>query len=219
MKSVIPFLRKLKKNNQREWFQANKKDYESAKQELSTFLDGLIEELQKTDPELNGLQAKDCMFRIFRDTRFSKNKDPYKTNMGAVIAPGGRKSEKALYYFHIDPDGCFLAGGSYKPESKKLNMIRQEIDYNLDEFNAILEDPEFKKFFSGLDQRDRLKNAPKGYDPDSPAIDYLKNKSFIVSYPFDVQEIESESFQKFCLKVYGKMKPLNDFLNRATDLS
>lgn len=217
METIIPFLNKLSENNNREWFQANKKEFDKAQKELQSFINTLIEKLKVSEPELGELTAKDCMFRIYRDTRFSKDKQPYKTNMGAVIAPGGRKSSKGCYYVHIDPNGCFLAGGRYMPEGEELKNIRQEIDYNLSEFESILNTDTFKKHFSGLDQNHRLKTTPKGYDAENPAIDHLKNKSFTVSVSFKADKITKTNFMDYCLDVFAAIRPLNAFINRSAE--
>lgn len=217
METIIPFLNKLSENNNREWFQANKKEFDKAQKELQSFINALIEKLKVSEPELGELTAKDCMFRIYRDTRFSKDKQPYKTNMGAVIAPGGRKSSKGCYYVHIDPNGCFLAGGRYMPEGEELKNIRQEIDYNLSEFESILNSDTFKKHFSGLDQNHRLKTTPKGYDAENPAIDHLKNKSFTVSVSFKADKITKTNFMDYCLDVFAAIRPLNAFINRSAE--
>lgn len=217
MKTILPFLQALKANNNREWFVAHKSDYEKSKEELSVFVDLLLKSLAKEESALIDLTSKDCLFRIYRDVRFSKNKDPYKTNMGAVIAPEGRKSVQACYYLHIDPDACFLAGGIYMPESNKLKLIRQEIDYNLAGFETILHQEEFKSTFGTLDENGRLKTRPKGYDAENPAMEYLKNKSFTVSYSFDSSEVNSPEFLQKCLGVFRKIRPLNTFLNNAID--
>jgi len=219
MKTILPFLQDLAANNNRDWFAANKIRYETAKKELNNFIDGLINNLAKTDPSLSDLKAKDCMFRIFRDMRFSKNKDPYKTNMGAVIAPDGRKSTKACYYLHIDPAGCFLAGGIYMPEPDNLKRIRQEIDYNLDAFEKIIHDKNFQKQFGTLGDNGRLKTSPKGYEADNPAIEYLRNKSFTVSHAFSPAEISKAGFEAYCVETFAEIRPLNLFLNQAIDLT
>jgi len=219
MKTLIPFLQDLSANNNRDWFTANKKRYEIAKKELNDFLEQLISSMAEANPSLKDLRAKDCMFRIFRDVRFSKNKDPYKTNMGAVIAPGGRKSSKGCYYLHLDPNGCFLAGGMFMPEPDKLKLIRQEIDYNLASFEKLIHEKNFQKLFGTLDDNGRLKTSPKGYEADNPAIEYLRNKSFTVSHSFSPKEITKEGFESFCLDTFAAIRPINDFLNRATDLT
>lgn len=215
MESILPFLSALKKNNDRDWFQANKKSYETAKKELATFVDKLLVSLSKEDPSLRGLTSKDCLFRIFRDVRFSADKSPYKTNMGAVIAPGGRKSAHACYYVHIEPGGSFLAGGIYMPMPDVLKNIRQEIDFNLDDLQKILQKKSFSSFFEGMDQEEKLKTNPKGYTSDNPAIDYLKLKSFTVSHPLSDKEITTPDLLKKCETVFREIRPLNAFLNTA----
>lgn len=219
MKSILPFLQNLKANNNRDWFIAHKKDFDQANKELSEFITQLLAILSREEPALSELKAKDCLFRIYRDVRFSKNKEPYKTNMGAVIAPGGRKSNQACYYVHIDPDGSFLAGGIYMPEPDALKRIRQEIDYNYDEFTAILESKDFKSTFTSLDDNGRLKTNPKGYEGDNPAIAYLKNKSFTVSCPLDAKQVTQANLLDYCEQTFRILRPLNAFLNRSISLT
>ena len=151
MDAVLRFLRKLKKNNNKPWFEANRNGYTEAKQEVETFLEGLIASYGKTDDAISRLTPKDCMFRINRDVRFSKDKSPYKTNFGAFINPGGKKSTLAGYYLHIEPGASFAGGGLWMPMPAELAKIRQEIDYNLPEFTAILgASSSFKKQFGLL---------------------------------------------------------------------
>ncbi|HEX8517433.1 MAG TPA: DUF2461 domain-containing protein, partial [Bacteroidia bacterium] len=136
-RSTLEFLAKLKKNNTKDWFDKNRKEYDSAKENYKEFLAELILNISKFDPAVKSLEPKDCMFRINRDIRFSNDKTPYKTNIGASIAPGGKKSDSAGYYIHIQPGASFLAGGVWHPEPPQLNAIRQEIDYNMDEFRKL----------------------------------------------------------------------------------
>jgi len=138
--------------------------------------------------------------------------------MGAVIAPGGRKSPKGCYYLHIDPNGAFLAGGMYMPMPDVLKNIRQEIDYNLKEFEKTVNHSEFKRFFNGLDDQIKLKTVPKGYSADNPAIEFLKLKSFTVSSPLDNKTLNSKELIPHCLEVFAAIRPLNHFLNRAVEL-
>ncbi len=217
MKSILPFLKELRDNNNRDWFQANKKRYETSQKEISSLVNEVIADLSSNEPELADLQAKDCLFRIYRDVRFSKDKSPYKTGLGAVIAPGGRKSPYGCYYIHLEPGSCFLAGGIYLPQPQVLQNIRQEIDYNFSEITSILEDPAFKKLFNGLDSQHQLKTTPKGYEADNPAIDLLKLKSFTVSRNLKDADIESANFKSLCLKHFAEIRKLNLFLNRAVD--
>jgi uncharacterized protein (TIGR02453 family) len=153
--------------------------------------------------------------RIFRDVRFSKDKTPYKTNFGAGFSKGGRKSPLGGYYLHIEPGGkCFAGGGMWQPEPAMLKAVRQEIDYNLDEFNDIIGGKKFKKLFPEL-QGDQLKKLPQGYTEDNPALEYLKMKSFIVSTNFGDEEMTQKNIVKNITGVFDTMKPFIDFLNRA----
>ncbi|MBK8413382.1 MAG: DUF2461 domain-containing protein [Bacteroidetes bacterium] len=133
-KRTLDFLKALKKNNNREWFDVNRSKYEEAKADFEKFVETLLPLLSKENSKLKDLKVKDCVFRIYRDVRFSKNKDPYKTNFGAYFVEGGKKSSKAGYYIQIEPGNSFLAGGCWMPEAPVLKAIRQEIDYNLKDF-------------------------------------------------------------------------------------
>jgi uncharacterized protein (TIGR02453 family) len=217
MDAALRFLRKLKKNNNKPWFEANRNGYTEAKQEMETFLEGLITSYGKTDDGISRLTPKDCMFRINRDVRFSKDKSPYKTNFGAFINPGGKKSTLAGYYLHIEPGASFVGGGLWMPMPAELAKIRQEIDYNLPEFTAILSSPSFKKQFGSLstDEEFSLRRIPKGYDNDNPAAEYLKLKSFIATKKLTDDEVSSTSLKKSCLSAFTALKPLLDFINRT----
>ena len=149
-KSTVDFLKKLKKNNNREWFSTNKHLYEDAKTDFDTFVYELIQEIGEYDETIAHLQPKDCTFRIYKDVRFAKDKTPYKTNFGAAIQEGGRKSGVAGYYLHVQPGEFFLAGGLYMPEADKLLKIRNSIAANYDEFFEIVRNKEFKKFFKSI---------------------------------------------------------------------
>jgi uncharacterized protein (TIGR02453 family) len=217
MRHILPFLEKLKSNNNRDWFLANRKEYELAREELITFAGLLIPKLLLFDKKLEGLNARDCLFRINRDTRFSGNKEPYKTNMGAVFSPGGKKSGLGCYYVHIEPGKSFLAGGVYLPEGPALKKIREEIDYNLPEFESILHAPSFTKTFGELDRDQELKSAPKGYPKDHPGIGHLKNKSFTASCMLKDAEISGKKFAEKTAEAFSALFPFNAFLNRALE--
>jgi uncharacterized protein (TIGR02453 family) len=216
--STLRFLTDLGKNNNRDWFDANRDKYEEAKNDFELFIEQLIQKLSKTTPSLAQQKAKDCTFRIYRDVRFSKNKDPYKNNFGASIKEGGKKSPKCGFYFHLEPtnNASFLAGGFWMPEAPKLKLIRQEIEYNTDEFKLIINKKSFKNLYPEI-EGDKLKNAPKGVDPNHPDIELLKFNSYIVSQPISNKEITSKDFMKTCETAYKTMKPFLDFLNRAED--
>jgi uncharacterized protein (TIGR02453 family) len=213
---ILKFLGDLSENNSREWMEKQKPDYLEAKKEFEDIISQLIIDISVFEPEISTLTYKDCIFRIHRDIRFSKDKTPYKTNFGAAINKGGKKSPNATYYIHLQPQSCFIAGGLYMPPGEILQKIRQEIDYNSNEFGNILNASEFKKYFGHM-EGDKLKRAPKGYDPDDPNIEWLKHKSFLVVHNVSDSQVTSKDFYDYTLKVFGKMKPFNDFLNRAID--
>jgi uncharacterized protein (TIGR02453 family) len=214
--ATLAFLSDLDGNNERAWFEANKKRYEAAKKEIVSTVGDLISGLTVHDGQLAGLNAKDSLFRIFRDVRFSHNKAPYKTNMGAWMAPGGRKSVFAGYYFHVEPGGkSFLAGGCYMPEAPVLKSIRDDIDYQPEVFSAILEAPDFKRYFKNGLEGERLRTAPKGYEKDNPAIEYLKHKSFVVTRPLTDAEVIAPDFLPTAIATYAAMVPLTQFLTHA----
>jgi len=216
--STLKVLKDLKKNNNKPWFEKNKSAYLDAKEDVERFAEKVIEGLAKIDPEIAALQPKDCTFRIYRDVRFSKDKSPYKTNMGAYLNKGGKKSPTAGYYVHFEPGRCFAAGGLWMPMSPDLNKVRQEIDYNFREWQGILGSRAFKKYFpGGMSREDILSRPPKGYTEEDPAIEYLKLKSFIVTRKFTDAEVLSPSFLKVLLKTYGPLKDLVYFLNRSIE--
>ncbi|MEY4456679.1 MAG: hypothetical protein RLY15_943, partial [Bacteroidota bacterium] len=145
--STIQFLKALKKNNNKEWFDKNRKIYEQAKADYLNFVTILLNEIQGFDTSLMELQPKQCIFRLNRDVRFSKNKDPYKTNFGASFSKGAKKVQSAGYYFHLEPGENFVGGGLWMPMAPDLNKVRQEIDYCYKEFSSILKKPAFKSTY------------------------------------------------------------------------
>lgn len=215
--STFSFLKKLKTNNNKSWFDTNRTTYIAAKMDVVSIVKQLIHEISVFDKSIGMLEPEKCMFRINRDIRFSKDKSPYKTNFGASLTPGGKKSMLPGYYLHIEPGNSFLAGGSYMPPAPQLHAIRQEIDYNADEFKKIISDKEFKKYFGILDESDKLKTAPKGFEKDNPAIELLKLKSYIVVHELKDEQLLNKNFIKHSAKVFKAMYLLNMFLRRAMD--
>ena len=209
--STLQFLRNLEKNNSREWFNENKTLYQEAQQDVISFVEKLMEEMADFDEEIGKLEAKKSVFRIYRDTRFSKDKTPYKTNFGAGLGMG-KGNKISGYYLHIEPGKSFLAGGVYKPEPSVLKTIRQEISAFGDEFKAILEQDEFRNYFRGLSVEDKLKKVPQGFEKDDKMAEYLKLKHFIVTHPISDEQLLSENAVKEFTKIFKAMKPLNDFL-------
>ena len=214
-KKTFTFLKALQKNNNKPWFDLHKDDYLAAKQDVQDFIEVLIRELTTFDKSLNGLTAKECMFRIYRDVRFAKDKRPYKNNMGASINSGGKKSQDPGYYVHIQPGSSFIAGGLWMPPADQLKKIRQEIDYNGKQIHKILDDSAFKKYFGGLDTASKRKTAPKGYPKDHPDIDLLKFNNFVVWHKFDDKIMLGKNVLKELVKGAKIMKPFTDFLKTA----
>jgi uncharacterized protein (TIGR02453 family) len=214
---IISFLNDLKANNNREWFHANKKRFESARAGFESFAGKLIPAVAAFDSSIRIVPAKDCLFRIFRDTRFSHDKTPYKTNFGAFIAPGGRKSSGPGYYFHIEPGDCFLAGGVYMPPPALLKAMRAEIYYNVSEFKEIINKPAFRKFFGEVQTYEKLTRPPKDFPKDFPDIELLKHKSYIVVHAFDENQLDKPGFFSHTVTVFKGMLPFNRFLQRAAD--
>lgn len=217
--TTLTFLNDLKTNNNKAWFDANRTAYEAARADFIQFVSKLIDGLNQQDPAIaeTPLQAKSCIFRINRDVRFSANKSPYKTNFGAWFNKGGKKLESAGYYFNLEPGKCFVAGGMYMPEASVLTAIRQEIDYNVEEFEGLLAQPAFIKHFNGLSRGEALQRPPKGYAADNPAIEYLKLKSFTASYPLPDSALTKPTLAKQVLEGFAGLQPLVAFLNRAVN--
>jgi uncharacterized protein (TIGR02453 family) len=215
MKDILQFLGELKQNNTREWFAENKKQYEKANKSLIALVEQFIPVVQRIDSSVGVLTAKDCIFRIYRDTRFSPNKTPYKTNMGAYFARGGRKSVYAGYYMHLEPGSSMLAGGIWMPEPEALKKIRQEIYYNSAEFKSLLEAKSFKDYFGALSEEGKLKNPPRDFPADFPDIDLLKNKNFTMFHALNDETVCSDDFTDKFATVFEAMKPINSFLNKA----
>jgi uncharacterized protein (TIGR02453 family) len=217
-KNYLPFLSELSQNNHKDWMDANRDWYQEVRAEFLEDVDFLLKAISHWEPEMSNFKAKDCVFRQNRDIRFSANKEPYKINFAAYFSVGGKKSNGPGYYLHIQPGQSFLAGGIWMPPADILKKIRQEIDYSGNELSAILEEPDFKKAFGGL-EGEQLKTTPKGYESDHPYIDLLRFKSFIVSIPLSDQEINSGKFRQKAIEHFKKMKPFHDFLARAIEES
>lgn len=214
---TLKFLKTLEKNNNKEWFDQNRKTYEQAKSNYLDFVGEVLGRMKKIDTSLADLEPKQCVFRINRDVRFSKNKSPYKTNMGASFSKGGKKVQCAGYYFHLEPGASFIGGGFWMPMAPELNKIRQEIDYGLEEFNTILNKKKFKTSFGSLSESEKLTRPPKGYEAENPAIELLKLKSFIVMKGVKDAELTGKELANKIVDHFETMMPLVDFLNKAID--
>jgi uncharacterized protein (TIGR02453 family) len=215
--STIKFLKDLKKNNNKPWFEKNRKVYEAAKTDFAGFIQQVIDKHSQSDPTIKSITAKDCLFRINRDVRFSKDKSPYKTNMGAYINRGGKKSLFGGYYFHCEPGRAFTGGGLWMPMPPELNKVRQEIDYNFADLKKIINSKKFKSLYKDLsrDAEYVLTRVPKGYEPSNPAAEYLKLKSFVALFSLKDSDLTAKDLVKKTVAAFEALQPLLSFINEA----
>lgn len=213
-RTTLEFLDRLSHNNNKEWFNTHRSEYISAKTNFENFVQSLINEITQFEPIMKGLEVKNCVFRINRDVRFSNDKSPYKTNMGAFMVRGGKKNgdKYAGYYFHIEPGKSMLAGGAYVPPAPWLAAIREKIDDEPDKLLSIINNPDFRKHFGQI-EGEKLKKAPKGYSPDHKFIELLKYKSYLAMKELPDRKVISNDYFQYTVEIFKAMKPLNDFLN------
>lgn len=218
-KETLQFLKDLKKNNNKPWFDDNRKVYEQAKKDFEALAQNFITSVATFDSSIAHLQPKDCLFRINRDVRFSKDKSPYKTNFGLSISKGGKKGVAAGYYLHVEPGESFIGGGMWMPMAPELKKVRQEIDYNWQEFQQMVTSKTFTSVYGDLDKSSEytLSRPPKGYEEDNPAIEYLKLKSFVALAPLPDKAFLQSSFVADSTPSFLALHPLLQFLNRALE--
>lgn len=214
---TLEFLEVLQKNNNREWFNENKSWYQESLKNIEEAAGMLLLAIQKFDPTMAGLDIKKCIFRIYRDVRFSKDKSPYKTHFGIFFAPGGKNSYAPGYYLHIEPEQSFIGGGVWMPPTQALFDIRQEIYYNFKEFTNITTNENFKSKFPTLD--DTFKNAktPKGFEPDFEGLEIIKHKCFFFSHTLSKKDLTSPNFIQDSADLLNILTPFNQFLARAAE--
>lgn len=214
---TLNFIRKLSDNNDRSWFAAHKDEYEHAKSDVLSFISLLIPLLSTVDPAIpKESQAKKHLLRIYRDIRFSKDKRPFKNNFGIYFSAIGRNGNEPGYYINLAPDNCFFAAGYWMPGAEDLKKIREEIDYNQDEFSAIINDEAFQSSFA-LDKTDTLKKAPKGYPIDHPLIDVLKLKSLTAVYPIADNDFFQPDITEKIHQAFRQIYPFMLFLRTAIE--
>jgi uncharacterized protein (TIGR02453 family) len=214
--ATLTFLRQLKKNNDKAWFDAHRKQYETAKEDFEQFITALLGALTPIEPMLAEQKAKDCIYRIFRDVRFSKDKTPYKHHFSAFFSRGGRKWDGAGYYIHLEPGAIFAGGGLWTPQPALLKSVRQEIDYNLKEWEGIINNKTFKKLFPKLNG-ESLQKPPQGYEAGNPAIEYIRMKSFTAGTPLKDEDLTDKNAVKKIVSAFTTLSPLINFLNRPLD--
>ena len=216
-KDTLRFLEDLKANNNRDWFLANKKRYDEYKKEYHGLIAEFLDAMKPKDAALKMLEVKNCTFRINRDIRFSKDKSPYKTHMGIWFNTNQGVGNGPGYYIHIEKDASFAAGGFWMPEVSELKKIRKEIAFFHEDLEDILKNKNFKKHFDGFNvtENNSLKTAPKDFEKDHPAIQYLKLKSFTVVKRIPDSELFNADFVKNTAEILATIKPLMAFLNRG----
>jgi uncharacterized protein (TIGR02453 family) len=209
---VLDFLSELEKNNDRPWFEDHRDEYLQAKVLFEELVDQVIAEYRPVE-NLKGLTAKDCVMRIFRDMRFSRDKLPYRTSMAASIAAGGRKSGRMAYYLHLEPHNCsMIAGGLYMPEPEQITRFREAVSRRPETFKSIIGAPDFKQYFGSI-QGEKLKTTPKGFAPDHPEIELLRLKEVLATHPLTDEVILADGLATHIEKVFTALKPFLDYFN------
>ena len=221
LQTSIAFLRELIANNHKEWFDANRHYYREAQDEFNRFIDRLIAEIRLFDPSIGSLTVKECVYRIYRDVRFSNDKTPYKNHFGAYIAQeGGRKSPLGGYYFHVEPtnagylNNSMWAGGIYCPDAPTLKAIRTDIFEHPEEYKAIIQNDDFVDTFQWFDGN-MLSTVPKGFPKDFPDMNLIKRKDYTYYRNIDEQTLQSDHLLEESIRVFKLMLPFNRFMNRA----
>lgn len=214
---TLEFFKELRQNNHKEWFDQNRKRYEKVKADYLNLAGNILEEMKKVDESLDILSPKDCTFRINKDIRFSKDKTPYKTNLGIALHPFGKKMQLAAYYIHLEEGQSFVGGGLWMPEAPLLAKLRKEINYFYQDLEGILSDPNFIKTYGELDvdPGQKLIRPPKGYEAENPAIEFLKLKSFTASRKIPDNMLTSEKLIPFVKESLTALKPMISFVNRG----
>jgi uncharacterized protein (TIGR02453 family) len=219
MKTVLFFLDQIRENNTKVWFEDHRAEYDEANAIFKAFVEKLIVGIGEFDPSVRGLTTKDCMYRFYRDTRFSNNKMPYKTHFGAYVCPHGKKSGYSGYYFHIEPKGSGYLGahqldtGLYGPQPNILKSIREELYLNGQVFDAAVKDA------AGfvLEDNQALKKVPRGYPADFQYAEYLKLKNPCLYKLVDDDFLLSENLLENTLEAYSRTVSFNSWLNRAVE--
>lgn len=211
-KAALQFLRDLKDHNDRDWFTDHKDEFVAAQAEFVALCQSLLDGIAEFDPSVRGVDAKSCVFRIYRDARFAKDKSPYKTNFGALLGPKGCMGTRAGYYLHVEPDASFLGGGVYRVDSKVLYAVRQHISEHSAAFLKMVGAAEFNKLFKL--EGDKLSKVPQGFTKEDPVADYLKYKNFAIVYAVPDKTLTSAKVMAQLLPVYRAMQPFNRFINQ-----
>ncbi len=216
METILSFLADLNRNNNREWFTENKKRYQEALEIFRDLINKTLTGVAEFDPSLGNLEAKDTIFRIYKDVRFSKDKTPYKTHFGSWMTKGGRKSTDAGYYIHLEPGGgSFIGGGVWMPPKEQLTLIRQEIIFNPDSYFKVVNPLENSDTYERTGKDDMLKKGPAGFAKDLEHLEEIKYKHYIFSRNYSDQEVKKKSFESLLIEDFKGLFPLVTYLNHA----
>ena len=211
---ILTFLTDLVNNNNREWFHSHKDEYDYCNRDFQQFTEQWLQRMIPLEPGLQGLTPKDCIWRIYRDTRFSPDKTPYKDHMGSFLAEhGGKKSRYAGYYVHLQPGNCLFAAGMWCPEGELLNAVRNSLLNNYDEMEELMAAPLFRKYFTDFDTDYMLKKLPQGFPKDAPHPEWLKRKTFTLSCRISDQTACADDFIDKVMDMCKAAMPVNRFLN------
>ena len=217
MEEVLDFLRDLRVNNDRDWFAANKNRYLDVKRRVEELTERLIARIAEFDPDASRLSPADCLYRIYRDTRFSADKTPFKTHIGIYINPPyGKKHLHCGYYLHLEPGNSLVAGGFWCPDAKLIKRVRQDIYDNVEEYLEILNNPEFSQYYKSVGDN-MLKTAPKGFPKDWEHIDLLRPRDFTAFTPLTDRQVLSKQFERLVVERMRALVPLNTFFNYTID--
>lgn len=229
---ILKFLSAIAQNNNRQWFQEHRADYEAAKASFEEGVDKAIRQLSLFDPSIAHLTAKDCCYRFYRDIRFSPDKSPYKRHFGAYISAKGKKSLHAGYYIHLQPGQCLVSGGAYWLPTNILTSVRNEIMGNIDEWRRCVENGKFIKLYgypndgtwdddNHVSQKgfgmSALKTCPKGFPKDYEFLDYLKMKDYTFWQTVPDDFYEGDQWLKPFCEMMQVAKPMMDFVNSVID--
>ena len=217
-KTAFYFLKKLARNNNREWFEKRKPEYLQIKSDFEEFTAAVYDKLCESDPSLMGQDPRKMVFRIYRDVRFSKDKLPYKQFLSAGISSQGKGTGVPGYYLQFEPGNrSFACVGLYAPSSESLAKIRQEIDYNGEALEKIMAEKTFRKYYSGFWEGDPLKTAPKGYPKDHPHIEWLKQRHFVIMHSLNDGDVLKKNLGQNVVKMLEAGKPFSDFLKHGLE--
>lgn len=213
LKTTLEFLEELRLNNHKTWFEEHRKRYQEARSIFEDLIGDIIREFGTVE-DLGSTAVKECLYRINRDIRFSKDKSPYNAHMAALIARGGRKSSDRAYYFHVEPGGSMIAGGIYAPSPEELQRIRSSLADDPRKLTDILAGKEFTRYFGGM-EGEKLKTAPKGYASDHPAIELLKHKQFLAAHSLTDEQVLSDDLVQHVINACKALKPFVGYFNEA----